>query len=178
MKAGAAAAARALRSDLTSIRQARPGEGRQLSRLEADAASLFREIGRDAIADAPPSSPQSYERWIAAGGVLVADIEGALAAFLAHEPCDGHTFICEVSVHPALMGKGIGRALMDALPAPVSLSCFTDVPWNKPYYARLGFEAIDPATLGPGHSRIARDEAKRFHPWPRCVMFRAESQQG
>lgn len=125
----------------------------------------------DAIADAPATPPATYERLIDMGQVLVADRMSKVAGFLAWEPRDDRSFIYEVSVHPDHQAQGLGATLIDALVQP-SLSCFTQVPWNKPYYERLGFVAVDADILGPDHLEIAKEETKRFAPWPRCVMAR------
>lgn len=125
----------------------------------------------DAIADAPATPPAAYERFIEAGQVLVVDYMSKLAGFLAWEPRDDRSFIYEVGVHPDHQAKALGAMLIDALVQP-SLSCFAEVPWNKPYYERLGFVAVDADVLGPEHLEIAKEEAERFAPWPRCVMVR------
>lgn len=168
MRLAAAGAGKAL---LFKLRLARPGEGKRLYAIEKAAAQLFRDVGMDDIADAPATPPNVYETYIADDGALVCEDGGVTAGFLTWEARDSRSFICEVSVDTAFHGQGVGAQLIAALQQP-SLSCFTDVPWNKPYYERLGFKAVDPQTLGPDHMAIAKDEAKRFAPWPRCIMAR------
>ncbi|MEO0410950.1 MAG: GNAT family N-acetyltransferase [Pseudomonadota bacterium] len=155
-----------------TIRPAKPGEGKALSAIEKSAAALFRGVGMDAIADAPVTPPAVYEQAIAQGRALVAIQTKRPVAFLAYEPIDAATFISEVSVQCDHMGHGLGAQLIDALPWPTTLSCFTQVPWNRAYYERLEFRVVRPLACGPGHAAIARDEALRFDPWPRCIMLR------
>ncbi|MEM7571192.1 MAG: GNAT family N-acetyltransferase [Pseudomonadota bacterium] len=156
-----------------TIRAAKVGEGKRLSAIEAAAGEMFRDIGMDDVADAGANTPGQYERWIAAGQVTAALRGKRACALLVQEPLDGAAFICEVSVHPGHAGQGLGAQLIAQLPRPTTLSCFTQVPWNRAYYRRIGFVEVEPRTLGPGHMAIAADEAKRFAPWPRCIMMRA-----
>lgn len=84
-------------------------------------------------------------------------------------------------MHPEFARRGIGRALIDAIGRePVArerrrltLTTFQDVPWNAPYYARLGFVAVDEESLPGDLSRIvANERAAGLHQWPRVVMQR------
>lgn len=168
MRQAAAAAGKAL---LFKLRPARPGEGKRLHALEKEAGELFRCVGMDDIADAPATPPRIYESYISASRARVCEQDGRLAGFLTWETRDSRCFICEVSVAAAFQGNGVGAQLIAGVQQP-SLSCFKDVPWNKPYYERLGFLAVDPQSLGPEHVAIVKDEAIRFAPWPRCIMAR------
>jgi hypothetical protein len=52
----------------------------------------------------------------------------------------------------------------------VTLTTFRDVPWNAPYYERLGFQAI--ADNSPGLAEIMREEASRgLDPATRVAMI-------
>jgi len=61
----------------------------------------------------------------------------------------------ELDVLPAHGRKGIGSALVKAVEAyalktdctEITLTTFRDVPWNAPFYARIGFEAIPETEL-------------------------------
>ena len=56
----------------------------------------------------------------------------------------------QVSVRPAWAGRRLGAALIEAVAgwgrrrglAALTLTTFSEVPWNRPYYARLGFAVI------------------------------------
>jgi len=57
--------------------------------------------------------------------------------------------------------------------ASVTLSTFRDVPWNQPFYARLGFEIVPPAQFSPALRAIVEDETRRgLDPRRRVVMRR------
>jgi hypothetical protein len=47
------------------------------------------------------------------------------------------------------------------------------VPWNAPYYARLGFRILDDAEVTPGLRAIRQREAEIcLDRWPRVCMRR------
>lgn len=87
----------------------------------------------------------------------------------------------QVSVRPEHARRGIGRQLIEVarewavaheLPA-LSLTTCADVPWNGPYYARLGFEVVSPNRLAGGMRAIrATEAAKGLDAWSRVVMRR------
>jgi predicted N-acetyltransferase YhbS len=93
----------------------------------------------------------------------------------------------EIDVDPAHARRGLGRRLVllvcDWAAAngyeSVTLTTFRDVPWNMPFYARLGFEIVLPAHLSPALWAIVDDETRRgLDPASRVVMRRASQGQG
>ncbi len=63
-------------------------------------------------------------------------------------------------------------ALREGVPA-LTLTTFTEVPWNAPYYARCGFRLLDDAELTPGLREIrAHEAAHGLDRWPRACMLR------
>jgi GNAT superfamily N-acetyltransferase len=81
----------------------------------------------------------------------------------------GHIHLEEVDVHPASGRRGIGTHLVLTVCewaagegyASVTLTTFCDVPWNMPFYARLGFQVIPSAGLSSALACVASDEARR-----------------
>ena len=80
---------------------------------------------------------------------------------------DGAAHLDEIDVHPAHGRRGIGTALVetvyrwarvDGLSA-VTLTTFRNVPWNAPFYARLGFRAVAPRDLSAAAAERVRAEA-------------------
>ena len=87
----------------------------------------------------------------------------------------------QVSVDPAHAGHGYGRVLIEHLTEraraagreALTLTTFTEVPWNGPYYVRLGFRFLVDDELGPGLRAIRRAETARgLDRWPRAAMVR------
>jgi N-acetylglutamate synthase-like GNAT family acetyltransferase len=72
-------------------------------------------------------------------------------------------------VLPAFGGRRIGAALLDAVAeraradglARLTLSTFRDVPWNAPWYRRLGFTDIADDALTSGLLDIRREHLAR-----------------
>jgi ribosomal protein S18 acetylase RimI-like enzyme len=62
----------------------------------------------------------------------------------------GHAHLEQVSVVPWAGGRGVGAALVDAVAewgrrqgaSSLTLATFAELPWNAPWYRRLGFEVV------------------------------------
>ena len=94
---------------------------------------------------------------------------------------DGVVHIEQVSVDPAHAGHGLGAALIEHVAgwarergsAALTLTTFAEVPWNAPYYERLGFRRLADADLTPGLRAIRAEEAAHgLDEWPRLAMRR------
>ncbi|MEU7719204.1 GNAT family N-acetyltransferase [Streptomyces tibetensis] len=162
------------------IRSAAPAELPALQDIERAAGAVFRDLGMPEIADDEPFALDTLEHYRRAGRCWVAaDERNGPAAYLLAEPVDGALHIEQVSVHPRAARRGVGRALLthatdrareEGLTA-LTLTTFTDVPWNAPYYARLGFRILPDADLTPGLRAIrAAEAAHGLDRWPRVCM--------
>jgi GNAT superfamily N-acetyltransferase len=107
---------------------------------------------------------------------------GRPVAYLVGEPVDGAFHIEQVSVHPDAAHRGVGRTLIayaadharDQGLTGLTLTTFTEVPWNAPYYERIGFRALTEPELTPGLRKIRATEAEHgLDRWPRVCMYRA-----
>jgi predicted N-acetyltransferase YhbS len=85
----------------------------------------------------------------------------------------------ELDVHPEHGRRGLGTRLVMAVCdwaastgfASVTLTTFRDVPWNMPFYARLGFTVISATQLSPALRARVQDEARRgLDPLTRVAM--------
>jgi GNAT superfamily N-acetyltransferase len=164
------------------IRLARHDELERLIAIERAAGERFAAIGMGEIARVDPGSVEELEPYRATGRAWVAvDDDDRPVAYLISEIVDGSEHIAQVSVRPEHAGRGIGAALIDHLERtaagrPLTLTTFRDVPWNAPYYARLGFEAIAPADHGPELAELVAREARMIPSTaPRVAMRRAPS---
>lgn len=164
------------------IRAVRPAELSRLQDIERAAGECFREIGMTQIADDDPLPLDRLADYHEAGRAWVAtDATDAPVGYLIADVVDGNLHIEQVSVHPSHARRGTGRALIDHLadharttgvPA-LTLTTFTDVPWNSPYYQRCGFVVLDDNDLTPGLRVIRQCEATHgLDRWPRTCMRR------
>jgi GNAT superfamily N-acetyltransferase len=85
----------------------------------------------------------------------------------------------EVAVDPDHGRRGVGAALVRAVCEwagrsgyeDVTLTTFRDVPWNMPFYAKLGFVAVPADGLGSALAAVVGNEAARgLDPARRVVM--------
>ncbi|MGR4878368.1 GNAT family N-acetyltransferase [Streptomyces sp. LARHCF249] len=164
------------------IRAARPDELPLLQDIERAAGRCFRDIGMPEIADDEPLPLGELACYQRAGLAWVAvDEADAPVAYLIADRVDGGLHVEQVSVHPDSARRGVGRSLLDHLagravregiPA-LTLTTFTGVPWNAPYYERCGFRPLDEAGLTPGLRDIRAQEARHgLDRWPRVCMRR------
>lgn len=137
--------------------------------IELSAASAFE--GRDVPPDllTTVSDADTWLPQLAAGTLWIAVVDGAVSAFLAASADAEHLHIDEIDVLRDAQGRGVGRALMahaiawarDRDLQQVTLTTFTDVPWNAPFYRSMGFEAwpdgeAPPALAAKVHAERAR----------------------
>ncbi|MEU8991842.1 GNAT family N-acetyltransferase [Streptomyces sp. NPDC048558] len=165
------------------IRPATSHDLRVLQDIERAAGAVFRDFGMAAIADDEPPALDVLERYRSAGRAWVAcDADDRPVGYLICEPVDGALHIEQVSVHPVVARRGVGRTLLAYAAdraheqdlTALTLTTFTEVPWNAPYYARLGFRVLDEAELTPGLRKIRAGEAELgLDRWPRVCMRRA-----
>ncbi|MFG3341012.1 GNAT family N-acetyltransferase [Glycomyces sp. NPDC048151] len=149
--------------------------------IERAAGECFRDLGMAEIADDEPLGFAELAVFVRADLAWVAVEDEHPVAYLIALPVDGALHIEQVSVHPEQARRGIGRALIDHAAAraatdgldSLTLTTFTDVPWNAPYYARCGFAPIAPDDLTPGLRKIREHEtALGLDRWPRLCMRR------
>jgi GNAT superfamily N-acetyltransferase len=164
------------------IRLARPDDLPALIDVEREAGALFRDVGMTAIADDDPGSVAELAVYQSAGRAWVSVDDGDRpVAYLIADVVDGCAHIEQVSVRPSHARRGLGNALIETLAewaaarglTALTLTTFAAVPWNAPYYERLGFRVVPEAEIGPGLRSIRRAEAARgLDAWPRVTLIR------
>jgi GNAT superfamily N-acetyltransferase len=164
------------------VRPARQSDLRLLQEIERAAGRLFANVGMTLVADDEPPTVEVLREYAADGRAWVrTDQDDRPVAYLLAEVVDGCAHLEQVTVHPEHGHQGRGRDLVEHLvrwarnhhlPA-VTLTTYVDVPWNGPYYQRLGFRLLDDEELTPGLRRIREGEAARgLDRWPRAAMRR------
>jgi GNAT superfamily N-acetyltransferase len=165
-----------------SIRAARVDELPLLIEIERRAGAAFRSLGMELVADDDPGSPEALTPYAEEGRSLVAvDAADEPLAYLLLETVDGAAHIEQVSVDPEHAGQKIGRALIERAATwarsrglgALTLTTFVDVPWNGPYYRRLGFRYLTEDEETPGLRAIRERERRHgLDAWPRSCMRR------
>ncbi|MFB9569543.1 GNAT family N-acetyltransferase [Saccharopolyspora hordei] len=144
------------------------------------AGEAFRAIGMPEVADDPPPPLDVLAEHQRDGRAWVAEVGGVVAGYVLVEVVDGNAHVAQVSVHADHARRGIGSALLDhveswarerGLPA-LTLTTFRAVPWNGPYYARLGFEEVAEVTPELA-ALVAREADLGLDPAERLCMRRA-----
>ncbi|WP_308015878.1 GNAT family N-acetyltransferase [Saccharopolyspora sp. 6M] len=163
------------------IRVAEAADLAALPEVERRSGACFREVGMDRVALDPPMPVRVLEGFRDRGALWVAVEVAGPVAFLAAERLDGTLHVAQVSVDPRCARRRIGAALLAHAGARVvrfgcaalTLTTFRLVPWNAPYYARLGFREVPPAVMSPGLAARHAAEQAVFPHWPRMAMCRA-----
>jgi len=154
------------------IRRAGVGDFDRLREIEVAAGAAFRDVGMPDIADDAPPSDADLLAFVDAGAAWVSEVDGVVAAYLVAERVDGRVHVAQVSVDPAFRGRGLGAGLIDHVDdgGGVTLTTFADVPWNAPYYRRIGFRVVEPTG---GLREVVRREAEAgLDPATRVCMVR------
>lgn len=131
----------------TEIRPARPEELGLLQVIEEESDGRFAEVGIGPFAE-----DDSTGHLARAAAVLLAG--DPPVGFASIEIVDGSAHLWQLSVLPRAARRGIGSALVEAVCTwarshgygAVTLTTYQDVPWNAPFYERLGFSVLDELT--------------------------------
>lgn len=163
------------------ISAARPGDLALLPAIELAAATLLAGHAPASVLAETTSLANLQEAqrrghlWVA----LADDVPVGFAHVELLEPGAAH--LEEIDVHPRHGRRGLGRQLVLTVCewadvqgySSVTLTTFREVPWNMPFYARLGFEEISAKELTPALLSIVDDERRRgLDPNRRVVMRR------
>lgn len=166
-----------------SVRLARYEDVVLLPEIERSAAQSFRTIpalawiaeGACLPIDTHLASLEARTCWVA-----VTEQERPLG-FLTAEREKDRLHILEVSVEAQAQGRGVGKALLAAAFQAaqqtglkrITLTTCRDVPWNAPFYHKIGFDYLDEAALDSDlRAILEEEEACGFPPGTRCAMQR------
>jgi GNAT superfamily N-acetyltransferase len=167
-------------TDACIIRPARPDDLQALPVIERAAAAQFRTTAYAYLAD---DSLVSAEVDLAQESVWVAvDWDDHPIGFAIVHLLDESVHLHELDVHPDHAHQGLGRQLIATVAdwarargaTALTLTTFDDVPWNGPYYARLGFHALDLATISLGLQAVRQAEAEAGLPMAHRICMQLD----
>ncbi|KLN46259.1 GNAT family acetyltransferase [Providencia rettgeri] len=138
---------------MAHIRLAIPTDAKHLPAVEASAGQAFTSIEKYKwLAEGDGQTQQDHLEFIAEQLEWVAvNDSGEPIGFINAENHHDSLHICEVSVSQQWQGRGLGKKLIKQVLGAalarnitvVTLTTCRDVPWNAPYYQRLGFKILE-----------------------------------
>jgi GNAT superfamily N-acetyltransferase len=156
--------------------------GYQVARALPVHFAAIREVERAAERQFPPEDlPRELRGQLTSDEELAAaareellwcalDARGEVVGFaIACRLPGGDLHLDEIDVRPAHQRRGVGAALVAAVRARaarlgcarLTLTTFRFVPWNQPWYERLGFVALEERALPPALRAIHDEEIAR-----------------
>ncbi len=151
------------------VEPARPGDVEHLPGVELRAARLFspEDLPSALAAEATPievfrAAQREARLWVARAET------GLPVGFALLESRGRDACLEELDVDPAYGRRGLGRRLVEAARDAARerghrrlvLTTFRDVPWNAPFYLRLGFRVVGESELDPGLEALCRQDAE------------------
>ena len=162
------------------VRAARVEELPLLSQIEQSAARLFLNTPYAFLVNDKPLSLDFVQQQFHARLVWVAaHCHESVVGYAISREVDDTLYLQQIDVEPEHGRRGIGTALVTTVCAwakqqgygIVSLSTFRDIPWNAPFYSKLGFEPVNEAELTTGFQQIRLKELEAGLPiFARMIM--------
>lgn len=163
------------------IRDARRDDVAAMRRIEVAAGRQFADLGMDLVAGDEPLPAHVLNEYVDDGRCWVAvDGDDRPLGYLIVEVVDAAAHIEQVSVDPTYAGRRIGAELIERAAqwaecraSALTLTTYVDVPWNGPYYERLGFRFMDESEESTGLKAIREHERSLgLDAWLRACMLR------
>ncbi len=116
-----------------------------------------------------------WRRCAELGAMWFAVEADTVAGFAALESLDGVMHLEQLSVRRDFGRRGIGAALLRKAMEhdPLTLTTYAHVPWNAPWYQRMGFRRLDERGWSPAlRERMTEERAALPMPEQRVAMRR------
>jgi GNAT superfamily N-acetyltransferase len=166
--------------EVAGIRRAMYKDIPHLGRVERSAAELFRTVKLDHLLDHATTNPSFLAAMIDANHLWVA-VNGMdePIGFVGGVDIENNFHIAELSVAQRYQGRGVGKALMWQLLQEIrregfkasTLTTFKRIPWNGPWYKRMGFSEVSLGGMGNEYLQIWQNEARNgLDMDERCLM--------
>ena len=168
-----------------TITAARPQDLTQLAAIELAAARLLVGHAPESVLN-ETTNLDVLEQAQREGPLWVALADDVPVGFAHVELIErGAAHLDEIDVHPDHSRRGLGRKLVLQVCEwaaghgyeSVTLTTFSDVPWNMPFYARLGFDVVPAEQMSTALRAVVDDETRRGLDSLRRVVMRRQSPQ-
>jgi predicted N-acetyltransferase YhbS len=165
---------------LVSLRQAQPFEIERIREIERLAATRLFGTDLAHLAEDEPTEAAILLERLKSNDMIVAAEAGEPIGYVVFREVEGCAYVEQIDVLPSHAGRRIGARLLDAVAerakarglAALTLSTFRDVPFNAPYYQRLGFVALTDGDLTAGLRAIREEHLARGLDESRRVFMR------
>jgi GNAT superfamily N-acetyltransferase len=149
--------------------------------IDLAAGQLFAPTGLisdDGLHDHVPRAV--FEQAVDAGDVFWISRNDVPAGFALVSQRGGTLYLDQISVHPDHGRQGLGATLIQHVCQlarqrrlkQVTLSTFRDIPWNGPFYRKLGFRELERRELADWMLELEKIQAHSLDVSLRCFMVR------
>jgi GNAT superfamily N-acetyltransferase len=165
------------------IRSARPNDLPLLASIEQSAATRFLNTPYAFLLNASPLPLELIQQQFQAGQIWVAIHQpDTVVGYALTRPIGPILYLQEIDIEPHHGQKGLGTALINTIKSwakqsghtVMSLSTFRDIPWNAPFYAKLGFRILNSSELTPSFQQIRQQEQDAGLPIADRVIMHCE----
>ena len=165
------------------IRLARADDLSALPEIERQANLLFAAYGLAEQLSNIPTSIEALREGMNADRLWVAaDENDRPVGFVLAGVVGDNAHLDELDVHPAHGQRGLGTALVEAVCdwakasgyRAVTLTTLRHIPWNAPWYRRLGFRVQEEHELSEALRNLLHEEIQRGLPADQRVAMRRE----
>ena len=169
-----------MQSDPYTIRYAQPSDLAVLPTIERAAAIQFcatpyANLANGDLVSTEVNLDHEYV-WV------VVDLQDKPVGFAIVHILDTSVHLHELNVHPQHARQGLGHRLIKTIAewarargaTALTLTTFDDVPWNGPYYARLGFRILDVTALSPALQAVQQRETAAGLPMAQRICMQLD----
>jgi GNAT superfamily N-acetyltransferase len=149
--------------------------------VEGAALARFADFGLEDTFAQQPTPRRVFLEAVSHDRAWVAQHADDIVGFALAAIVGGLAHLDELDVHPDFGRQGLGRALVEHVHAwagaggftAVTLTTLRDIPFNAPWYARLGYRVLAETELTPDlRARLAGESARGLAPVARVAMRR------
>jgi GNAT superfamily N-acetyltransferase len=149
------------------VRPAIEADIEKLPVIEQAASELFIGTPHSIAAELPCMSVEFLLEQHRDGRVWVATLNKKPVGYAVVTIHDRQPHLEEISVHPEHGKKGAGKRLVETACSwsasngfqQITLSTFTDIPWNRPFYEKIGFKVLSESKLSGSLNALREKEA-------------------